>query len=354
MSAPPPVSIGLPVYNGERFLPQTLADLLGQTYPDFELVVCDNASTDQTEALVREAAAHDPRVRYHRNARNRGALPNANRAFALSRGARYVLAGHDDRHAPGFLARLVVALDDDPGAALAYGDATLIGEDDRPFRFRPDRGDYLDAAGHRYDYDAALQRPLPGGPVDRYRAVLRSNDVNAPIHGLYRRDVLERIGPHRVHGSDRLIVAHAALLGRFAYVDAPLFGYRIHTASTLHLTRTQWLERETGRTDVGSATDGARTLGRYLAATGRADLGGRQRAAAVAATLGYAVRADALRRIVLPGPDNYWGWDRSSASAPRPAAPLPASAVGERWAWLLEGKSEERVGGVESFEGLPA
>ena len=336
MSAAPPVSVGLPVYNGERYLPQTLGDLLGQTYGDFELVVCDNASTDATEAVVREAAARDRRVRYVRNGRNLGALPNANLAFALSRGARYALFGHDDRHAPDFLARLAEALDADPGAALAYGDATLVGEDGRPFRRRPS-GDYVDAEGRRYAYDAALQRPLPGGPAARYRAVLRSNDVNAPIHGLFRRDVLERVGPHRVHGADRLVVAHAALLGRFAYVGAPLFGYRIHAGSTLHLTRAAWLARETGRADAGSALDGARTLGRYLAATARADLGLRERAAAAAATLGYAVRADALRRALCPGPDNYWGWTGAAGPPPPPSPPVGRDAVPERWGWLTRG-----------------
>ncbi|MHC4393246.1 MAG: glycosyltransferase family 2 protein, partial [Planctomycetota bacterium] len=49
MSAPPPLRIGLPVRNGERYLPAALGSLLGQTFGDFELVICDNASSDGTE-----------------------------------------------------------------------------------------------------------------------------------------------------------------------------------------------------------------------------------------------------------------------------------------------------------------
>lgn len=352
MSAAPPVSIGLPVYNGERYLPITLSDLLGQTYGDFELVVCDNASTDATPEIVREAATNDTRIRYIRNERNLGALPNANRAFALSHGARYALAAHDDRHAPDFLARLVEVLDRDPGAVVAYGDQTLIGDDGRPFHFDVARRLYVGPAGEEYRYDAALQRVLPDDPVARYRAVLHTTDTNAPIHGLFRRDALERIGPHGVHGSDRLILAHAALLGRFAYVDAPLFAYRIHAGSTLHLTRRQRLARETGASE-GEAFSFVRTLRGFLGAVAESDLSPVERLRAVAATVGYAVRPERLRRLLLPGPDNYWGWThrpgRSRGSVQVVDNKNAPGHVSDRWNWLREAESGDPSCSEESF-----
>ena len=334
----PRVSIGLPVYNGARYLAQTLDDLLGQTFENLEVVACDNASTDATPDLLADYARRDARLVVVRNPINVGALANANLATTRARAALFALAAYDDRHAPDFVARLVAALDADPGAAVAYGRQTLIGDDGRPFRFHPHVRAWSDAGGNRYAYDGALERDLPGGPVARLRAVLRSNDVNAPIHGLFRREALARIGGHRVHGSDRLIVAHAALLGRFAFVDAPLFGYRIHGASTFFLTREDWLAREAGHADAGSPLDGLRTLARYLAATGDADLRPADQLRARAAVLRYAVRPDALRLALLPGPDNYWGWTRWPW-APAPPAPrsLPAadsSAPLGEWAWL--------------------
>ncbi|MEM1117742.1 MAG: glycosyltransferase [Bacteroidota bacterium] len=338
MSAAPPVSIGLPVYNGERFLAQTLADLLGQTYGDFELVVCDNASTDATPEILAEAAATDPRVVVVRNDANLGALPNTNLAFARSRGPRYVLASHDDRHAPDFLARLVGALDADPEAVLAYGASTLIGDDDRPFRFVPERDAYVDADGRPYGYDRRLQKTLSEDPVERFRSVLRATDTNAAIYGLFRREALERIGPHQIHGSDRLVVAHAALLGRFAFVDAPLFGYRIHAESTLHLTREEWIERDTGNDTSPSWADGAHVLRRYLTAVRNASLTFGQRLRAERAVLGYAARLDVMRRMMIPGPDNMWGWgctpgeDESGERAPRMNARQDFDLA--EWAWL--------------------
>ena len=86
-AAAPLVSVGVPVYNGEEYLPAALDALLAQDLDDFEVIVCDNASTDATAEIAREYAAHDDRVRYHRNARNLGLSGNFNRAFQLSRGS---------------------------------------------------------------------------------------------------------------------------------------------------------------------------------------------------------------------------------------------------------------------------
>ena len=68
-STTPRVSIGMPVYNGQRFLREVLDSILAQTFADFELIISDNGSTDETESICREYAARDPRVSYHPNDR---------------------------------------------------------------------------------------------------------------------------------------------------------------------------------------------------------------------------------------------------------------------------------------------
>ena len=69
----PLVSIGMPVYNGEKYIREALDSLLAQTFTDFELIISDNASTDATEIICREYAAHYPQIRYVRQRVNRGA-----------------------------------------------------------------------------------------------------------------------------------------------------------------------------------------------------------------------------------------------------------------------------------------
>ena len=79
MSPPPLVSIGLPVYNGERFLTQALEALLSQTFTDFEIVISDNNSVDGTQAICERYAARHERISYIRQAANLGAAHNYKR-----------------------------------------------------------------------------------------------------------------------------------------------------------------------------------------------------------------------------------------------------------------------------------
>ena len=71
----PRVSIGMPIYNGERYLRSALDSLLAQTFEAFEIIISDNASTDATPAICSAYAAKDPRIRYYRNERNIGVHP---------------------------------------------------------------------------------------------------------------------------------------------------------------------------------------------------------------------------------------------------------------------------------------
>ncbi|MFN3597711.1 MAG: glycosyltransferase family 2 protein [Rubricoccaceae bacterium] len=339
MPSPPPIAIGLPVYNGARYLEQTLADLLGQTFGDFDLIVCDNASTDETEAIVRDAAARDRRVRYFRHARNLGALPNANFAFAQARSPRYVLASHDDRRHPAFLERLNAALEARPAAVLAHAGTTLIDAHDVPMDFDAVSARYTDAQGRTYAYDRTLDRDLGPDAAARFAAVLRASDINGAIHGLFRSDVFARVGHMSVEGSDRLVLARAALAGPWAYVDAPLFGYRIHEASTLHLSHAERLARESGAApDTGSGRNMALLLGtfrRYVLAPWQARIPPLARVRATGAALGLLLGRRVLQRLLLPGSYSYWGWSKRgtlpAASGPKPTKPPYGD---EAWEWL--------------------
>ncbi len=103
----PPVAIGLPVFNAEKYLSQAVDSILAQTFSDFHLIISDNASTDRTQEICQAYAAQDNRIRYSRNHRNLGASPNFNRVFELSSHQYFKWAPHDDMIAPEFLARCV-------------------------------------------------------------------------------------------------------------------------------------------------------------------------------------------------------------------------------------------------------
>ncbi|MDR7898959.1 glycosyltransferase family 2 protein [Thermosynechococcus sp. JY1334] len=99
----PKVSIGMPVYNGEKFIRDALDSLLAQTFTDFELIISDNASTDQTEAICREYAAKDKRIRYVRQAQNLGAAANFKYVLDEARGEYFMGAAADDKWDPRWI-----------------------------------------------------------------------------------------------------------------------------------------------------------------------------------------------------------------------------------------------------------
>ena len=234
----PRVSIGLPVYNGQRFLAQAVSSLLAQTYADFELVICDNASTDDTEAICRRFAAADPRVRYHRNETNLGAAPNFNRAFALSTGRYFKWAAHDDVYAPTYLARCVEVLDNDPTVVLCHSGAVIIDEEGR--ELRPANGSRTGAPagktpgnGLRWEdlYEMPRRLDLPR-PADRFRNVLLATRRCFEIFGLVRSEALARTALHEsFYGSDKVILLALSLMGRMVEIPEPLF-FRRHHAGT--------------------------------------------------------------------------------------------------------------------------
>jgi hypothetical protein len=120
MDSTPLLSIGLFVYNGERFLEETLDSILSQTFTDFELIISDNASTDRTAEISQAYARADSRISYYRNEKNMGAGWNLRRVYELATGKYFKWAAADDLLEPEFLRRCVEALESDPGCVVAY------------------------------------------------------------------------------------------------------------------------------------------------------------------------------------------------------------------------------------------
>src|ERR1700722_6330272 len=120
VTAAPRLSIGLPVYNGENYLAETLDSLLGQSYENFELIISDNASTDGTAGICRSYMKQDSRIRYICQPRNIGLAPNHNFLVGEARGELFKWADHDDLCARDLLASCVDALDEYPDVVLAY------------------------------------------------------------------------------------------------------------------------------------------------------------------------------------------------------------------------------------------
>jgi glycosyltransferase involved in cell wall biosynthesis len=213
MTSPRPrLSIGLAVYDGEHFIRQTIDSLLAQTYRNFTLIISDNASGDRTESICRDYAERDARVRYYRNASNRGLVWNVNRVVELADGEYFKWAAHDDICAPSFVERCVEVLDRTPSAVLCYTDAVIIDEHGRRV--------------HEYE---DLCQATSDAAHERFQIALNNFGLSNPLYGVVRTSALRRtrmIGAYIA--SDAVLIAELALLGKIIKVPERLFYRRDH------------------------------------------------------------------------------------------------------------------------------
>jgi len=267
----PRVSIGLPVYNGSRYLAAALDSLLGQTFADFELIICDNASTDDTQAICGNYAARDPRIRYIREPANTGAVRNHNRTIELARGEFFKWAAHDDVYAPQFVERCVRHLDAHPETVLAFSRTRFIDQDGTPLA--------------EYPHPLNLASPSRG---ERFLGYVCANHVMVEDYGLVRTDVLRQtplLG--NFVWSDMVLFGELALYGPFFEVPEILFFRREHPQRAMQANRdakslSEWNDpRKSG----GSIAPTWRALREYLAALFRAPLTVGERAGLIIGTV---------------------------------------------------------------------
>ena len=208
---PPTVSIGLPVYNGERYLAESIESILNQTFTDFELIISDNASTDSTPEIIERYVSKDDRIRASRNETNIGGARNANKVFELATGRYYRMASHDDVCLPTMLEEYVRVLDADPVIVLCYSAVQFIDE----------HGELLRTS--------AIGKGMAERRSERFRELSSRHYVCEPIYGLMRTDVLRQVRPHGNYvDSDRVQLCELGLRGRFLELPTAQFCKRFH------------------------------------------------------------------------------------------------------------------------------
>ncbi|TCO52068.1 glycosyltransferase involved in cell wall biosynthesis [Kribbella antiqua] len=216
-SGKPRLSIGLPVYNGEDYLAQSLDAVLGQTYQDFELVISSNASTDATDDICRDYQARDSRIRFFRQPRNIGAAPNHDFVFRQSRGELFKWVSADDLYARDLVSRCIALLDEHPEAVLAHCWTAAIDDD----------GTVIQAMEYPLRTDSSHA-------PERLRSMLLDGDLPGALraddfYGVIRSEALRNVEPHgSFYHADYTFTAQLALLGPFLQVPEWLYFRRHH------------------------------------------------------------------------------------------------------------------------------
>ena len=208
----------MPAWNAEPFVVPVLEALAAQTYPNLEIVISDDASTDRTAAICEEFAARHANFRLIRQPRNLGWIGNANALLSAAQGEYFFFAFHDDLPRPAYVERLVDALERNPRAALSFSDMIRRG-----------------AVGGRPVDDVKTYRDLEGitDPVERGVRVVRRHGkppsylVTVANRGLFRASAARRVGGLRRHiagefAADWPWLLHLSLLGEFVRVPEAL------------------------------------------------------------------------------------------------------------------------------------
>jgi glycosyltransferase involved in cell wall biosynthesis/predicted O-methyltransferase YrrM len=206
----PRVSIGMPVYNEERFIRVGLDSLLAQTFEDFELIVSDNASGDATFRICQEYAERDRRVVLHRNESNLGPVPNFNLVLTMARAPYFMWAAADDRWAPDFIRVLFDELERHPEACVAMTALERVTVDGRTM-------DTVRFSGR----DDPNQR----GYYGMLKGLCSNRKYNLYLYGLFRTEFLRKAAPlfPETLGGDRLFLCQVAAATRLRYVDRVLY-----------------------------------------------------------------------------------------------------------------------------------
>jgi len=189
--------------------------LLGQDYSNLELVISDNASTDNTRAICEESCARDTRVRYYRNPINIGAPSNFNKVFGYTTGEYFIWAGHDDHRKPNYISVCVKALEKSDKIVLA---GTYC--------------DCVDVQGNLILVDESMSTV----GMDAFHRFMRykrslheySRHRGGIVYGVYRRSALQKVMPmQNAMTADQNMILELSLIGEFDTVPERLLTRRM-------------------------------------------------------------------------------------------------------------------------------
>lgn len=192
----PKISIGMPVYQAEKYIRRALDSLLGQTYANFELIISDNASNDETSKICQEYANLDNRIKYVRQQINRGAAGNFEFVLNAASGEYFMWAAHDDIWSPDFIQINLLFLESNKDYVASVC----------PVRF--DDGDFEPI--HMGDL------PLTGLPYQRFEQFFNCWHANSRFYSLFRTQELKVCPYYGVDflGSDWVIMLYVIMQGK--------------------------------------------------------------------------------------------------------------------------------------------
>lgn len=219
----PRISVGMPVYNGEKYIREALDSLLAQTFTDFELIISDNASIDGTQKICDEYASKDSRIKYVRQAENLGSIGNFNYLLTRSKSDYFTWLACDDFLEPSFLEKTIQYLDQFEDVVVCACDFKVIDEKGGVIRMEHLEAIYP-SSDWRHSQEHFFMFPL--------------TNVYFAIYGVYRRWKIEDSGIKikatwlgLTSGIETPFLCRLAAIGKIVAIPEILRAYRNHPLS---------------------------------------------------------------------------------------------------------------------------
>ncbi len=236
----PKVSVIIPNYNHERYLPKRVESVLSQTYQDFEVWLLDDCSTDNSREYLQKVADENDRVHVHFNEKNTGSTFHQwNLGVSLANGEYVWLAESDDFAEPTLLEKLVAKMEASPNVGIAFAQSNLVNEDDEVLHsFQENYRFVFKDRASRWENDFQVS-----GKTEVNEYLLYSNSIPNASGALFRKSVYQKAGgapeDMRLNG-DWYFYSKMLLISDLAYCAEPLNAFRTHAVTQRQRARANY------------------------------------------------------------------------------------------------------------------
>jgi GT2 family glycosyltransferase len=215
----------LPVYNGAKYLAQAIESVLGQTFQDFEMLIGNDCSTDESKAIMETYAKQDQRIKIWTNEKNLGHYPNYNACLKAASGKYIKLFAQDDLFAPQMLERMVSVMQSNNNVTLVMSARSWMDAEEKPIKAET-------------ELEVKMTRPfekdttLPGKEAIVSTLKEQTNWLGEPVCQMFRREFTESGFDESFHQIGDLDFTYQSLQhGDFYYIAEPLCRFRKHSGS---------------------------------------------------------------------------------------------------------------------------
>ena len=206
----PLVSVGMPVFNGGKLLREAIEQVVNQSYGNIEIIISDNHSFDETEAICRSFARKESRIRYYRQKRTITGMENFRFVFEKSRGPYFMWAAYDDRRSLNYVEMLLEKMTASPRASLVFSDVVRFDDHQKRMAY------------------PVLDYPFECSPGDTYWKKIQKNIIFGSLHiyGMFRsRFVGDFYWPDIDYGGGKSLLLYFLSRGDFVRAPGACFYY---------------------------------------------------------------------------------------------------------------------------------